>query len=57
MHHQVLKNCSKNTIPYGTIEGCLIVDKKVVCVDLFLVGLFQDLAYCEDIFDGGLVRP
>ena len=33
----------KNTIPYGTIEGSLIVDKKMVCVDLCSVDIFQDL--------------
>ena len=31
-------------IPYGAIERCLIVDEKMVCVDLFFMGLFQDLA-------------
>ena len=39
-----LRHSGKNTIPYGAIKGSLIVDKKMVCVDLFFVGLFQDLA-------------
>ena len=33
----------KNTIPYGAIKGSLIVEKKMVCVGLFCVGLFQDV--------------
>ena len=32
------------TIPYGAIESCLKAVKKLVCVDLFAVGFFQDLA-------------
>ena len=49
-----LKHCRKNTIPYGVIKGSLIVAKKMLCVDLFFVGLFQGLTYCEDLVDGGL---
>ena len=41
---ELLRNCGKNTIPYGASECSLIVDKKMICVDLFLVNLFQDLA-------------
>ena len=36
-------SCGQNAIPDGVIEDCLIVDKKFVCVDLFFVGLIQDL--------------
>ena len=35
------------------IEGCLIVDKKMIYVDLFLVGLFQDFTWCDYVIGGG----
>ena len=35
---------AKNMIPYRAIEGSLIVDKKMVCVNLCFMGLLQDLA-------------
>ena len=43
-------------IPYGAIEICVIVYKKMLCVGLFFIGLLQDLTYCEKLIDGGLVR-
>ena len=30
--------------------------QEMVCVDLFFVGLFQDLALCEDLVNGGFAR-
>ena len=38
------------------IKGSLIVDDKMVCVDLFFVGIIQYLAWCEDLVDIELVR-
>ena len=43
-------------IPYWTVEGGFVIDKKMVCVDLFLKGLFQDLSERKDLVDGGLSR-
>ena len=37
------RHCGIITIHYRAIEGCRIADKKMVCVDLFFMGLFQDL--------------
>ena len=51
-----LRHCAKTTIPYEPIAGSLIVDKKMVCVELCFVGPFQDLAQCEDLVDGGFAR-
>ena len=46
-HYQLRKytkvrHCGKNTIHYGALKGSFIVDKNMVYVDLFFVGLFQD---------------
>ena len=38
------------------IEVSLIVDKKMVCVVLYFVGLLQDLTECENLVDGGLAK-
>ena len=43
-------------IPYGAFEVSLIVDRKMVSVDLCFMGFFQDLEECEDLVDGVLTR-